>query len=311
MSMNNKNNKFLVYGGGGIGSYFAGALSKNSHNVTLLTRGDHYEKIKSIGLKMDTNWGKNTENLNLVRTIDNEYDVVILAVKTYSVKSILDDLKNLNNGSKILCIQNGTFTYNFLSEKLKNTGIEVIDGLTWIDAVRKENGSVIQFGNEAKIIIGKNGISENLEHDLIDLSNTINSKNIQFEYTNDIRKAVWEKLIMVASIGSIMCYSNMNAKKTVENNLYLKILEGMIIEMTNASYSLGVNLNKNYASDTLDYILRRSEDLHSSLKEDFDNKRPLEVDEILGEALRTGINNNVEMPNCEKVYSKLIKFAKG
>ena len=311
MSMNNKINKFLVYGGGGIGSYFAGALSKNSHDVTLLTRGDHYEKIKSNGLKMDTNWGKNTENLNLVRTIDNEYDVVILAVKTYSVESILDDLKNLNNGSKILCIQNGTFTYNFLSEKLENTGIEVIDGLTWIDAVRKENGSVIQFGNEAKIIIGKNGISENLENDLIDLSNTINSKNIQFEYTSDIRKAVWEKLIMVASIGSIMCYSNMTAKKTVENNLYLKILEGMIIEMTNAAYSLSINLNKNYASDTLNYILGRSASLHSSLKEDFDNKRPLEVDEILGEALRTGIKNNVEMPNCKKVYDKLIKFAKG
>ena len=309
--MNNKKNKFLVYGGGGIGSYFAGALSKNLHDVTLLTRGDHYEKIKSVGLKMDTNWGKNTENLNLVKTIENEYDVVILAVKTYSVKSILNDLKNLNKGSKILCIQNGTFTFNFLSEKLKNTGIEVINGLTWIDAVRKENGSVIQFGNEAKIIIGKNGISENLEHDLIDISNVVNSKNIQFEYTNDISKAVWEKLIMVASIGSIMCYSNMTAKKTVENNLYLKILEGMIIEMTNAAYSLSINLNKNYASDTLNYILGRSASLHSSLKEDFDNKRPLEVDEILGEALRTGTKNNVEMPNCKKVYDKLIKFAKG
>ena len=69
MSMNNKNNKFLVYGGGGIGSYFAGALSKNSHNVTLLTREIIMKKIKSIGLKMDTNWGKNTENLNLVRKI--------------------------------------------------------------------------------------------------------------------------------------------------------------------------------------------------------------------------------------------------
>ncbi len=310
MSMNNKKNKFLVYGGGGIGSYFAGALSKNLHDVTLLTRGDHYEKIKSVGLKMDTNWGKNTENLNLVKTIENEYDVVILAVKTYSVKTILNDLKNLNKGSKILCIQNGTFTYNFLSEKLENTGIEVIDGLTWIDAVRKENGSVIQFGNEAKIIIGKNGISENLEHDLIDISNVVNSKNIQFEYTNDISKAVWEKLIMVASIGSIMCYSNMDAKNTVSDKLYLKILEGMIIEMTNASISIGVNINENYAKDTLKYILDRSENLHSSLKEDFDQNRPLELDQILGEAYRTGINNNVDMPNCKLVYEKLIKFVK-
>ncbi len=310
MSMKNKNYKFLVYGGGAIGSYFAGALSKNSHNVTLLTRGEHYEKIKSNGLKMDTNWGINIENLNLVKKISNEYDVVILAVKTYSIRNILDDLKNLNKGSKILCIQNGTFTYNYLSEQLENTGIEVIDGLTWIDAVRNENGSVIQFGSEAKIIIGKNKISENLQHDLNDIANTINSKNIQFEYTEDISKAVWEKLIMVASIGSIMCYSNMDAKSTVNDKLYLRILEGMIIEMTNAAVSIGVKINENYAKETLKYILNRSDNLHSSLKEDFDKKRPLEVDEILGEAYRTGINNNVEMINCKKVYEKLIKFAK-
>ncbi len=182
--------------------------------------------------------------------------------------------------------------------------------MTWIDAIRKENGSVIQFGNEAKIIIGKDGISESLEHDLIYLSNIINSKNIQFEYTNDIRKAVWEKLIMVASIGSIMCYSNMDAKNTVNDKSYLKILEGMITEMTNASISIGVNIDKNYAKDTLRYILDRSENLHSSLKEDFDHNRPLELDQILGEAYRTGINNNVDMPNCKLVYEKLIKFVK-
>ena len=208
---------------------------------------------------MDTNWGKNVENLNLVKTIDNEYDVVILAVKTYSVKNILSDLKNLKKGSKILCIQNGTFTYNFLSEQFENTGIEVIDGLTCIDAVRKENGSVIQFGAEAKIIIGKNKTSEHLQNDLIDIADTVNSKNIQFEYTSDISKAVWEKLIMVASIGSIMCYSNMDAKSTVNEKLYLSILEGMIIEMTNASISIGVNIDENYAKDTLKYILNRSE----------------------------------------------------
>ena len=107
-----------------------------------------------------------------------------------------------------------------------------------------------------------------MEHDLIDISNVVNSKNIQFEYTNDISKAVWEKLIMVASIGSIMCYSNMDAKNTVSDKLYLKILEGMIIEMTNASISIGVNINENYAKDTLKYILDRSENLSSSLKED-------------------------------------------
>ena len=50
-----------------------------------------------------------------------------------------------------------------------------------------------------------------------------------------------------------------------------------------------VSISKKTIKNTLNYILGRAHELHSSLKEDFDNKRPLEVDEILGEALRTGI----------------------
>ena len=84
----------------------------------------------------------------------------------------------------------------------------------------------------------------------------------------------------------------------------------MIIEMTNASISIGVKIDEKYAENTLEYILNRSDSLHSSLKEDFDQKRPLEVDEILGEAYRTGVKNNVDMTNCKMVYEKLIKFAK-
>lgn len=308
MSTNSKN-KILIYGGGGIGSYYAGALAKNGHNVTLLTRGKHYKEIKKNGLKLRTNWGNFIQNINLARKIDSEYDVVIIAVKTYSVKTILSDLKSLKKGSKIICIQNGTFTYNYLSEQLKDKGINVIDGLTWIDALRKDEGSVIQTGEEAKIIFGKNNILDSEKFELNKLALSLDSKNVQTQYVQDISKAVWEKLIMVAAIGSIMCYSNMSAKETVENKTYFNILKEMINEMTNASISIGVNIEKNYAKNTLNYILGRAHELHSSLKEDFDNKRPLEVDEILGEALRTGIKNKVSMVNCKKVYDKLIRFA--
>ncbi len=302
-------NKILIYGGGGIGSYYAGALSKNGHNVTLLTRGDHFKEIEKNGLCLKTNWGNYKQEIDLVKKIDNEYDVVILAVKTYSIKSILSDLKFLNNGSNIICIQNGTFTYNYLSKHLDENGINVIDGLTWIDAVRKEAGKVTQTGDEAKIIFGKNNMSQSEQAELDKLASNLNSKNVQVSCTEDIGKDVWEKLIMVAAIGSIMCYSNMPAKEVVKNKNYLNILKEMIIEMENASISINVNIKKNYSKNTLDYILGRADELHSSLKEDFDNKRPLEVDEILGEALRTGLKNNVNMPNCKKVYDELIKYA--
>ena len=126
--------------------------------------------------------------------------------------------------------------------------------MTWIDAVEK-NGSVIQFGNEAKIIIGKNGISENLEHDLINFQ-IVNLKIFNLSI-NDIRKAVWEKLIWY--FNWLIMYSNMNAK-TLCDKSYSKILEGMIIEMTNA---LTLGKYRENAKDTLRYILDRSENFHS------------------------------------------------
>ena len=42
-----KNLNILVYGGGAVGSYFAGMMSHNGQNVTLITRGDHLKKIKN------------------------------------------------------------------------------------------------------------------------------------------------------------------------------------------------------------------------------------------------------------------------
>ena len=54
-----------------------------------------------------------------------------------------------------------------------------------------------------------------------------------------------------------------------------------------------------------------SPEIHSSLKEDLDNKRPLELDQILGEVLRIGSSNGVDMNNCKMVYDALSPYIEG
>jgi len=46
--------KIGFVGGGGIGSYYAGLLSRAGHDVKLYTRGDHLEAICSNGLEVRT-----------------------------------------------------------------------------------------------------------------------------------------------------------------------------------------------------------------------------------------------------------------
>ena len=310
MSIDKEKLKILLYGGGAVGSYFAGALYLNCHDVSLLTRGDHLSMIKKSGLKMNTHWGKFISKLKVVKNIEESYDVVVLAVKTYSIKEILPDLKKLSNSNNyLICIQNGTFTYDFLSKEIPNANI--LNGLTYVDAVRNSPGSVDQFGEEAKIIFGKDSISDKEEKDLVFLESILNSEKVQVEFSSNIQKSIWEKLIMVAAIGSIMSFANSSASEIFSDNKLVLMLENMVSEMNLAARSIGVNLDSDYEMNTIQGLKDRSAEIHASLKEDLDNQRPLELNEILGEAIRTGKINQVEMNTCEEIFNKLSPYISG
>ena len=306
-----KNLNILVYGGGAVGSYFAGMMSHNGQNVTLITRGDHLKKIKNQGLVISSEWGEFTQDIRTSDFIPNEtFDLAILAVKTYSIKDLLLEFKNkLSYKTKIICLQNGVYTNKFLSTNLPNH--DVIDGLTYVDAIRSEAGKVNQFGEEAKIVIGKKEIDILEEENLVYISNIIDSKEVQFEYSRDIEKSVWKKLILVAASGSIMCYANSSAQVVFNSEKYFNIMKKMTNEMFLAAKSIGVNINDEYPENMIKGLVNRAGEIHSSLKEDLDNKRPLELDQILGEVLRIGSSNGVDMNNCKMVYDALSPYIEG
>ena len=306
-----KNLNILVYGGGAVGSYFAGMMSHNGQNVTLITRGDHLKKIKNQGLVISSEWGEFTQDIRTSDFIPNEtFDLAILAVKTYSIKDLLLEFKHkLSYETKIICLQNGVYTNKFLSTNLPNH--DVIDGLTYVDAIRSEAGKVNQFGEEAKIVIGKKEIDILEEENLVYISNIIDSKEVQFEYSRDIEKSVWEKLILVAASGSIMCYANSSAQVVFNSEKYFNIMTKMTNEMFLAAKSIGVNINDEYPENMIKGLVNRAGEIHSSLKEDLDNKRPLELDQILGEVLRIGSSNGVDMNNCKMVYDALSPYIEG
>ena len=310
MSIDKEKLKILLYGGGAVGSYFAGALNLDGHDVSLLTRGDHFDITKESGLSMSTHWGKFKSNLKVVEATEGSYDLIILAVKTYSIAGILPNLKKLSNSSNyILCIQNGTFTYDFLSKEIPKSNI--LNGLTYVDAVRSSPGAVDQFGEEAKIIFGKEKVTAEERKDLLALEGILDSEKVQVEFSDNIQKSIWEKLIMVAGIGSMMSFANCSASRIFEDQKLLMMLEDMIKEMNSAAKSINVNLDLHYEFDTVQGLRDRCDEIHASLKEDLDNQRPLELNEILGEAIRIGNKNKVDMSNCELVFNKLSPYISG
>ena len=94
-----KNLNILVYGGGAVGSYFAGMMSHNGQNVTLVTRGDHLKKIKKQGLEVNSHWGKFSQDIPVLDLIPNKiFDKIDFR---------LPNINYTNNGGNLLLVIGG------------------------------------------------------------------------------------------------------------------------------------------------------------------------------------------------------------
>jgi 2-dehydropantoate 2-reductase len=106
--------KILVYGAGTIGSIFAGKLSKNGFDTTVLARGNRYQEILKNGIIL-----KNVLN-NKIETIKTQsieilnendiYDYIIVVVQNNQINGILPVLAK-NKSPNIVFVVNNPLGY--------------------------------------------------------------------------------------------------------------------------------------------------------------------------------------------------------
>ena len=104
--------RFVVYGAGAIGGVIGGRLFQHDHDVTLIARGQHYEVLRTKGLRLVSA----NEDVTLpIPTVDRlerlqlrNDDVVVLAMKTQDTADALAALtETAPERIAIVCAQNG------------------------------------------------------------------------------------------------------------------------------------------------------------------------------------------------------------
>ncbi len=116
--------KILVYGAGAIGGYIGARLSQNGQDVTLVVREVNAEAINAYGLTVIEKGSETVAHPNTVSSIpqafsnNEEYDLIILGMKSYDLFSALDPLIAFcPNPKQILTTQNGIGIENKLVEQ--------------------------------------------------------------------------------------------------------------------------------------------------------------------------------------------------
>src|ERR1700738_766081 len=124
------NPRILMVGAGAVGGYFGGRLAQAGRNVTFLVRPKRAERLQASGLKVISPHGDFTITPQLAVTgeVRSTYDIVLAAVKAYTLEAAMDDFAPaIGNETMIIPFLNGMRHLDLLAERFGKTRFE-LDG---------------------------------------------------------------------------------------------------------------------------------------------------------------------------------------
>lgn len=291
--------KIGIIGGGSIGLLFAHYLSQ-SHDVTLYVRSqEQEEKLSSEGLIFEKN------NTNMKERIyscvfskwSGKEDLTIVAVKQYQLHNILQAVKkaNLTHLQTLLFIQNGMGHLKWLKEI---EGVNIFVGTVEHGALKFSANHVIHTGEgRTKVALFKGNC-------LTDLRGLIYSpiEDFPFFYEESYSEMLIQKLIINAVINPLTAILNVKNGELIHNPHYFHVFKLLFEEISSV---LDIS-NKEKAFKQLEEVCRKTAENRSSMLKDFDEKRPTEVDAILGYVIEKSREKGINTPLANGLYN-LIK----
>lgn len=294
----------LVVGTGAVGSYYGGKLFKAGAKVSTLCRSD-YEQVKSNGIKI------NSVNENYVFTPQDvikdskdykeDADYVIVATKVVQDIDIVNILRPvIKKNTSIVLIQNGIDVEMPIVEAFPEN--EIISGLAFICVSKVGKGEILHQ-DYGKLVIGKYpyGKSEKIEK----LNKLFNTSEFICTIDEDIISARWRKLVWNAPFNPISVIGGgINTKEMLADKEMYRLVKNVMIEVVSLAQKLGHNLNEKLVEDNINNTLKMAA-YKTSMLLDFENKRPLEVEVILGNPIRLARKIDFSVPYMESLYALL------
>ena len=135
----------LILGAGGIGGYFGAHLIRAGANVTYLVRDQRKALIDAQGLRVETPQGAFVVQPRTITAqhIQPDYDLIILAPKSYDLDDALQSLKSALGKGAVLPFLNGRDHLDTLDAMLGQE--RVMGGVAHIAATITPEGAIRQL----------------------------------------------------------------------------------------------------------------------------------------------------------------------
>jgi 2-dehydropantoate 2-reductase len=308
--MSSLNRSYTIIGTGAVGGFYGACLQRAGFDVHFLVHSD-YEHVRQHGLVIESKEGDftlpNVHAYQDVREIPAT-DVVIIALKAtqnHLLASLLPPLIQDNqDNSVVLVLQNGLGVEEEIAQIVGNATI--IGGLCFLCSNKVGPGHIRHIDYKA-ITLAKYaegyqvcGITE----EMVYLANDFKEADIPILLFEDLWLARWKKLVWNIPYNGLSVVLDATTQELMANLDSRSLVEQLMQEVSLGAQTSNRSIPESFIQEMLDHT-EKMEPYKTSMKIDYDERRAMEVEAILGNPLRSAQSRGIELPQIAMLYQQL------
>ncbi|MCU0574353.1 MAG: 2-dehydropantoate 2-reductase [Syntrophobacteraceae bacterium] len=296
--------KILVIGTGAIGGFYGAKLAQAGALVSVVARSDH-DSILAEGIHVESDAGDTRFAPEKVLRSAPDYgdppDIILVATKVLPGADTPNLIRGaVGPGTSILLIQNGIDIEEPVRLTFPET--EILSGLAFIAANRVGPGRILHL-DYGRLTLGRypSGPSSRAEA----IRSLLESVGVPCLVTEDVVTARWQKLVWNAPFNPISVLAGgVDTRTILGSEESTRLARAVMEEVSQLAAAAGHPL----PADVIDQNIqgtRVMKPYKTSMLLDFENRRPMEVEAILGNAVRIARSLGVAIPHMETLYALL------
>ena len=274
--------RIAIVGSGGVGGYFGGRLAAAGADVAFLARGRHLKALRTRGLHLESLKG----NLHLpsVNATDDPtaigpVDVVFFTVKLYDNESATQLLPPLlGPGTVVIPFQNGVDSVDLLTRAVGRP--HVAGGTAYLAAVIAEPG-VIRHTAMDHLVFGE--LDGTRGPRLERLLEFCRLSGFQATLSDHIEIDIWSKFVRLSTFSGLTAVTRSPVGLLRDDPDLFAMLQAAAMEAMAVARAKGM-------------VQELPPNAKSSMLEDLERGKPLELPWLSGAVVRIGAEVGVETP---------------
>ncbi len=311
--------KYLIVGAGAVGAYMGALMSRAGYDVTLHARGPHLAAMQKNGVRVISKDGEFTVHPALISDLSQggPYDVIFLCVKAHGLPPLAPQLgPAIGKETTVVSTQNGIPWWYFQRDNGPLAGMRLErvdpDGVV-SNAIPAERvlGSLIYFATE----IVEPGVIKHDEGNRITLGEPDGSKServrqigqalvasgLRAPITGHLKNEIWVKILGNVAFNPISALTGGTLAAILREPATRELVRNIMRETEAVVLKLGMELPV-----TIEQRMAGAEKIgehKTSMLQDLEAGRPLELEAIVGAVLEIGERLGVAMPHARSVYA--------